>query len=312
MPRSVLVLLALLVAASTASVSPARSDAVKVVQRGQTVRVTVSPPGTEACIFSLTYFNRSTINWPPKNAELGKVSWAIKVPTNAPLGPAGWSVRCLTWTRGGTWRVVAAPLPAPSVTAAKSGFSQRPNPPATGSTVSFGVLLDNASLKQDAKNVTLLVGFVDAQGRLIGSVSRSIPLVPAGETYALGDSATLGTRRAVKKLEVSVRVGGGVAKSAHVNPQFANVRAVADPAGSGFVSEVDGEIANPGTQALTSAKLSLVVLNGAGAIVGGGTATVSSPLPGGARTLFAATSGFAAIPAAKAASVVVSAQPTYG
>ena len=310
MSRSVLVLLALLVAAVTAAGTAARSDAVKVVQRGQTVRVTVSPPGTEACIFSLTYFNRSTINWPPKNAELGKVSWSIKVAKNAPLGPASWSVRCLTWTRGGTWRVVAAPVPAPTVTVTKSGFSQRPDPPAAGSAVSYGVLLDNASTTTDAKNVSLLVGFVDAQGRLIGSVSRSLPLVAAGETYAFGDSAKLGTQRPVKKLEVSVHVGGGAGKSSHPRPQFASVHAVADP--FGFVSEVDGEIDNPGTQTLTSAQLSLVVFDTTGAIVGGASTAFSTPVPGGARALFAAKAGFAPIPAAKAASVVVSAQPTYG
>jgi hypothetical protein len=310
MPRSAAVLLVLLVAGVTAAGTAARSGAVKVVQRGQTVRVSVSPPGTEACIFSLTYFNQPTKNWPPKNAELGKVSWSVKVPKNAPLGPANWSVRCLTWTRGGTWKVVAAPTPAPAVTVLKSGYSQASNAPAAGSLVSYGAMLDNTSSTTDAKNVSLLAGFVDAQGRLIGSVSRTVALIPAGSTYAFGDSAALSTQRAVKKLEVSVHVGAGASKSSHPGLQFTNVHAVVGPLGS--VSEVDGEIGNPGTQTLTSAQLSLVVLDTAGAIVGGGSLSFATPVPGGARALFAAKAGFAPIPAGKAGSVIVSAQPTFG
>jgi hypothetical protein len=172
------------------------------------------------------------------------------------------------------------------------------------------VMLDNASSTTDAKNVSLLVGFVDAQGHLIASVSRTVPLIAAGSTYGFGDSATLSTQRAVKKLEVSVHVGAGASRTSHPGLQFTNVHAVAGPSGS--VQEVDGEIANPGTQTLTSAQLSLVVLDTAGAIVGGGSANFATPVPGGARALFAAKTGFAPIPSGKAGSVVVSAQPTFG
>src|SRR5262249_36868098 len=99
-------------------------------------------------------------------------------------------------------------------------------------------------------------------------------------------------------------------KSSHPGLQFTNVHAVVGPLGS--VTEVDGEIDNPGTQTLTSAQLSLVVSDTSGAIVGGGSLNFATPVPGGARPLFAAKTGFAPIPASKAGSVVVSAQPPFG
>jgi hypothetical protein len=141
MLRSLPVLLALIVAAVTAADSPARDSAVRVVQRGQTVRVAVTPGGTPGCLFAVTYSNQTTVNWPLKTAVLGKVSWSARIPRNAPLGLAHWNVRCgPTWEQHGSWRIVAAPLPAPNVAITKAGFSQLPDLPATGSVVSYGVL----------------------------------------------------------------------------------------------------------------------------------------------------------------------------
>ena len=311
MPRTLVPALA--VAAVLSGAASARVDAVQIVHRGQVVHVVVRPGGTQDCLLALSFSDQHSLNEPTKSAVLGKVSWTITIPRNAPLGPAGWIVRCgPTWSQSGSWRIVAAPVAAPAVTVAGSGFSQRPDPGDPGSKVSFGVFLRNTSLKRDATKVYVLVGFVDAKGRLVGSTAKTLAAVNAGQTFAYGGSATLGSRVAVRKLEITVRVGSSVAAGARPQLHFANVTVVADQRDPGFVSEVDGELSNDASSpTLASAQLSIVVLNASGAIVGGGTASVASPVPAGARIVFAAQSGLSAISASKGASAVVSATPHF-
>ena len=62
---------------------------------------------------------------------------------------------------------------------------------------------------------------------------------------------------------------------------------------------------------LTSARLSIVVLDAAGNVIGGGTGVTFASVPSGARIVFTAQSGFTALPTDKAVSAVVSAEPTY-
>jgi hypothetical protein len=313
MPRSLPVLLALAALCAAATGAAASVSGIPLVHRGQTVRLAGAPGGTPACLPAVVYADGRTVDGPIKNAVLGKVSWAIRIPSNAAYGLAHWSVRCgPTWQQGGTWRVVAAAIPPPAVLVAGNGFSQRPDQADPGSKVSYGVFLRNTSLKRDAKNVLVLVGFVDAKGRLLGSTTKTLPLVAAGQTFAYGGSASLGSRAAVKKLEVTVRVRAGAAAATRPQTHVTNVTVVADQQDPAWVGEVDGEITNDAsTQTMSSAQLSLVVLDAKGAIVGGGTTAVSSPLPAGARMVFAARGGLASIPTSRAASAVVSVLPQY-
>src|SRR5207302_5240541 len=71
----------------------------------------------------------------------------------------------------------------------KQGFSIRPNP-YSGTSVSYGLILHNQSATEDALNVNVLVNFVMADNKLLGSASSNVSLVSAGSTYALGDDIT--------------------------------------------------------------------------------------------------------------------------
>jgi hypothetical protein len=198
------------------------------------------------------------------------------------------------------------------VVADKQGFSQRPDRYGTGSSFSYGMFLRNTSDTQDAQNVYVLVNMVAASGELIGTATRTIPLIAAGQTYALGDSLSLRTQVAVSKLELTIRLGAHQLKQPHNSPEFANVRIVPAQGDPGWVGEVDGEVLNS-TPALTltNAKLSIVLLDAAGNPVGGGTGYTFAPLPSGSRMVFLATSGFSAVPLDRALTPVVSAEPAY-
>jgi hypothetical protein len=62
---------------------------------------------------------------------------------------------------------------------------------------------------------------------------------------------------------------------------------------------------------MNSARLSVVLLNAAGNIVGGGTGMVFAPLPSGSRMVFLAQSGFQAVSSADAVVAIVTVEPSY-
>ena len=79
-----------------------------------------------------------------------------------------------------------------------------------------------------------------------------------------------------------------------------------------YVAEVDGEVVNDTSPfTLTSARLSVVLLDASGKIVGGGTGIVYSPLPSGSRMVFLAQSGFTGIPSSTAVVPIITVEPTY-
>jgi len=78
------------------------------------------------------------------------------------------------------------------------------------------------------------------------------------------------------------------------------------------VGEVDGEVLNATpTLTLSNAQLSIVVFDVAGNVIGGGTGATSGAVPSGSRIVFVAQAGFTALPIDKAATAIVSAEPTY-
>ena len=194
----------------------------------------------------------------------------------------------------------------------KQGFSQRADNSSGGSLCSFGMFLRNASSTQDAMSVYVLVNMVAASGDLVGSVTRTIKLIGAGQTFAFGDSLTLRSQVPVKKLELTIRVGVHKLRQPHTMPGFANLRILPSTFDPGYVGEVDGEILNSvTTRALSSARLSIVLLNTAGIPVGGGVGNTTSPLPSGSRMVFRASAGFNAIPLDGSLLPVISVEPNY-
>jgi hypothetical protein len=315
MHRRLSLILAFAILAATASAAAAHNSTLTVVHRGQLVRLNATTTGRPQCSVSVLYSDSEVQFSGAKYPVLGKVSWVIRIPNNAALGVARWTIHCgVTWQKSGAWHVAKAQTAVPTlpvVLVTNNGYSQRNDKFGTGSKVSFGIMLKNTSLKRDAQNVFLLVNFVDASGQLLGSMSRTVALVAAGQAYAYGDEMPLRTQLAVAKLEITIRVGQGAAAVAHPLPHFTGVRIVPDQNDPDFVGEVDGEIANDTSpQLMTSAQLSVVVFGSDGSIVGGGNAYVSS-LPSGSRMVFLAQQGFSDIPVTKASSVLISAIPQY-
>jgi hypothetical protein len=309
--------LALVIVAVSGSTAAAHvAAASNVVHPGQAVQLTVARSGSASCLASVRYSDGAGQDSGAKHPSRGKVTWTIRVPNTAALGVAHWTVHCgATWSRSGTWRVVARPSAAPTVPTiliVKNGFSQRNDDSGGGSRVSFGIVLKNQSGTRDAQNVYLLINFVDASGRLLGSMNDTIPQIAAGQSYGYGNEMILRTSVAVTKLEVTVRPQAGVPATQHPLPHFANVQIFPDPDHPEWMGEVDGEIVNDTSQrTMDAAKLSIVVYDGVGNVVGGGNMTAGGKLPSGSRMVFIAQSGFKDIPMQNAVSVVITVEPAY-
>lgn len=190
------------------------------------------------------------------------------------------------------------------------GFSQR-DKPFGGASVSYGLLLRNSSPDQDALDISLLVNFIDANDRVLQSHTQTVSVIRAGSTYALGGSQNLPDWTPVSRLEVVYQIGGRTAASARF-PLVENIRIVAsrDP---GWVGSVDGEVINTDAMlALRTSRISTVLFDAAGNIVGGSTGFLTTQLLPGARVFFTANSGANSIPLQRAAMARVSVDPTYG
>jgi hypothetical protein len=304
-------------AATTANASSVRTTVLPgVVHRGQAVKISVAYGSKSTCLAQVRYADGAVQESGLKRASQRRVTWTIRVPNNAMLGPARWTVRCgVRFQRSGSWRVAAATAgvdTTPHVLIDNEGYTQRPDKNGTGSSVSYGLLLKNTSVNQDAQNVYLLVNFVSASGELIGTSAATVRLIVAGETYAYGNLMRMRSQTAVTKLEVTIRVNAHTPTKSRILPHFVNVAVVPSATDPGWVGEVDGEIVNDTSpQTLTSAKLSIVLLNASGAVVGGGTGFLFSPLPSGSRMVFLARSGFTAIPADQGVTPIISVDPAY-
>jgi hypothetical protein len=288
-----------------------------VVHRGQLVRITVSPTTSNGCLAHVQYADSSGTDLPIKYPDGGRVSWLFRVPAKAPLGVAEWSVRCsVSYATSGGWLIVPAgvtvgPKP-PQPVVSKQGFSQRPDAFGTGSTVSYGFLIRNPALKKDAKNVTVTISFVSGDGIMIGRKTATVARIGAGETFALGGSTELGTQTEARKLTAAIHVGSYATAVSTPRPRVVSARVVGSSADPGWVGEVDGELANDTSQrTLAHALVSVVVLDAAGHVVGGGSGALTAALASGARGPFAAKLGFAAIATSAAVRPVVSVVPTY-
>ena len=308
---------ALALCAATAAAAPAAGT--PTITRGHTLVIKLKTKSFAVCTPIVQYSGGTMQNGTAKQAHAGGLlTWSLLVPRTAPVGAGKWYVRCGFNVMSKGKFIVAGvqtatpPADVPRVVADKQGFSQRSNKYDSGSTFSYGMFLRNTSDTQDALNVFVLVNMVAASGELIGSATRTISLIAAGQTYALGDSMSLRTQMPVARLELTIRLGAHQLKQPHNLPEFANVRIIPSQGEPGWVGEVDGEVLNSTpAMTLTNAKLSIVLLDAAGNPVGGGTGYTFSPLPSGSRMVFLATSGFASVPLDRALTPVVSAEPTY-
>lgn len=312
----VLAALATTAATAHAAVGAAAGVSPGLVHRGQKLTISFAAPArAKSCYVVVTFSNGGQQKTEAQRPRNGRVAWIRVVASTAPLGQSQYVGYCDKHVvTGGTFVIVAAKSASgdttPRVVVDKQGFSQRNQAYGTGSDLSYGLVLHNLSTTEDAESVYVIVNMVAANGVLVGSKSTTINLVPAGGTYAYGDSMGLRTQVPVASLELTVRVAKHEPKKVHPMPDLANVRII--PGTDGFVSEVDGELVNDTTpQTLGMTNISVVFLDANGVPCGGGTGMNGASIPYGSRFVFNANMGMTSIPLDRAVSVVISLDPTY-
>lgn len=276
------------------------------------VSVLVKPAGVE-CSLSVRYVDGSEQPGLGRmRAPAGRAAWTWNLALSAPAGPARATVVC---GRAGSltrvFTVVGGTVAHSKLSVVTQGFTQRPGRFGSGSSVSYGVVLDNPSTSEDAQDVTVLVNFVDGDGHVLESSTTRVPAIAAATSFNLGGSASLPAQTPVTKLEVVVRTGSFAAHALHA-PAAQDVQIVPSRLEPGLVGEVDGEVVNDdAAKVLSSAQISVVLFDAAGAVVGGGTGVLLTALPPGTRASFSADAGFTDIPLDQASVAAISIEPTY-
>jgi len=274
------------------------------------VAVTVRPSGV-SCTLAVRYHDGSAQSGLARGtAAGGHASWTWTVPINIQAGLAKATVRC--GRAGAVTRsvVIVGRLIAPKIVVKQQGFSTRPNA-GMGTRLSYGLILHNDADRRDALNVVVQVNFVMADDHLLGTDSQQIDGIAAGSDFALGKTVYFRSGAPIVRLEVVVQVGSFGPHTFHY-PTLANIHIVPSLSDAKWVGTIEGELQNTDpAMTLRAARLSCVVFDASGNILGGGSGVALQALPPGAREFLQLTNGFDVIPSESAASTMVSMIPTW-
>jgi hypothetical protein len=273
-----------------------------------TLRLAVRPAGAR-CTVDVLYANGSHQKGiGARVAKGGRVTFEWRVSRYTKPGEATVYVSC--GSAGFLRRslmVIGSVIPV-KINVAKTGFSTRPMR-FGGTRVSWGVLLENTSKTDNAVTVDVLVNFVMADNRLIGTTTTRIGEIRAGQTQALGGDLQFPADAPIARLEVTVQVAER-APATRRAPAVGAVRLLPDLYDLDFVGSVEGELANDDRRSLRYATLSAVILDAAGNIIGGTSGSTAASMPSGARQFFKLQC-MSAVPVGRAASAIVSVEPVY-
>jgi hypothetical protein len=301
-------------AASTANARPSLRFSflpARMLQGGQVaVRVAVRPRSARCSLAVLYKGGGKQAGLPPVQAKNGVAEWRWTVPLDTQAGLARITATCKGAGRVTARVLVVGQLIPVKVDVVKRGFSIRPLRYG-GTSVSYGLILHNESKNQDALEVNVLVNFVMADNKLLGSESGNVGLIAAGSDYAYGSDVTFPAAAPIDRLEVVIQIGSH-ATAGPPPPATANLRVLPDQNDPGWVGSVEGELINdqPSLE-LRYARLSTVVFDAAGNVLGGGTGYAFQTLPPGTREFIKLTQGLKAISTTQAASASVSVDPSW-
>jgi hypothetical protein len=160
------------------------------------------------------------------------------------------------------------------------GFSQE------GESLSYGVVLRNVSPVEDALDVSVTTNFVDASGTILKTESETMNVIPASTTYYLGGNTYPESGSRVARLETDVTVGDR-ASASYSLPKVSHVRLVNEE----YIGlSVHGQVENTLDSPLSDfARISAVVFDSRGRVVGGGFTYLDAPLAPGRRAAFDAS-----------------------
>jgi hypothetical protein len=283
----------------------------RVVQGNEaTVTVSVQPAGAR-CSLAVRYKGGAKQPGLPVVAAGGsRATWTWQVPRKAKPGPARVTASCAGAGRATTRVTVIGQIIPPKITVVKTGWSVRVYKYG-GSGVSYGVILANESTKQDALDVKVLVNFVMADNRLIGSASASVGDIAAGTQHALGGELQFPGGAPIDRIEVVIKIGRS-GPATHTKPGLSAARILPSVYEPEWCGSVEGEVQNDSAgRTLERFALSTVVFDADGNIIGGGMGYGGASLPPAARVFFKISTGMRPIAFNKAASVLVSVVPTY-
>ena len=274
------------------------------------VSVSVRPSGAR-CTLTITYLGGGTQQGlPVVTATGGRAAWTWRVPATVQAGKATARVRCSGAGAVTRSLVIVGRLVEAKISVLKQGFSLRPNP-GQGTRLSYGLVLHNGSPSRDAVNVTVQTNFVMGDNHLLGTDSQHIDGIAAGADFALGHMVNFPAAAPVTRLEVVVQVEKFGPHTIH-QPTLANLHLVPQLFDPKWVGTVEGELQNTDPSlALRSANLSAVIFDADGNVLGGGSGFAFQTLPPGARQFIQLSNGFDAIPVDRAASLMVSASPSW-
>jgi len=283
----------------------------RVVQGNEaTLSISVSPSNVR-CSLAVRYKSGAKQKGLPSvRASRGLATWTWKVPRLVQPGPARATATCAGAGRASkTFTVIGQVIP-PKIHVVKSGWSVRPYPYG-GSGVSYGVILANESKKRDAQDVKVLVNFVMADNRLIGSATVRIGAIQAGQEHATGGELSFPGGAPIARLEIVVEVGRA-GPATRARPGISAARVMPSPFEPQWSGSVEGEVQNDHpSRLMQSVELSAVILDAEGNVIGGGYGFGAGSLPPAARMFFKISNGMRPIPYGKAASALVSTVPNY-
>jgi len=282
--------------------------------QGQPAAVSILvKPASARCSFSVKYVDGSSQSGlGVTRAASGRAAWKWNLAQDAPAGPARAAVACgRSGSLSRVFTVVGGTVRHSKLSIVNSGYSQRPDRYGSGSSVSYGVQLDNPSDKEDAQSVSVQVNFLDSTNHTLQTATTRVGAIRAGSTFNLGGYQSLPTQTPVVKLEIVVLTESYVKAVTH-EPAVENLHIVPSSFEPNWVGEVDGDIVNDNpTDTLTNAQVYVVLLDSAGNVVGGGSGFMLATLPPGTRAYLSATLGFQSVPTEKATTAAISIVPTY-
>jgi hypothetical protein len=282
------------------------------VVAGRQVSVTVALPATASarCSLSVRYHDgKAQSGLAPVVALSGRASWTWVVGDTAAAGAARVTASCGKFGRISHAMLIVGSLIPPKINVEKSGFSIRPR--FTGTNVSWGLVLRNTSPNADALQVYVLVNFVLADGRALGTQTANVTAIGAGSRFYVGGELSFPGAAPIARLEPVIVIGGHERKKA-VFPAITNVVVEPNQGDPGWVGDVAGELVNDNPPwILNSASLFAVVFDAAGNVLGGGSGSAGAKSPPGTRQVFKISGGFDPIPVDKTAYAIVSSMPSY-
>jgi uncharacterized membrane protein len=193
-----------------------------------------------------------------------------------------------------------------NIVALKSGLSSRTGCTGCDTNVSYGIVLQNTSPDEDARNVTLTVNFLDTNGLIVhASTLSDIGPIPAGATYYYGGGYSENGEGLPVRLEVaSAQVTERQPSAIGDFPPVSNV-SVTDISG---IAHVGGEVTNPYTWTIPDyVDVTAVCFDASGNVIGGGGGKLNASITPGGRTGFDVP--IESLTAAQIASVQVSVAP---